>query len=225
MTARTYGHSGGPRMWQPCEPVQDEQPPDDLRVPSTFGRTSVGSSSKAACGEQFLASILQPTRSLTGCKTEASICSPPSSAFGLLRNSAALAWLTVLSTIAKIQLMEFGEILRDLRTRAGLGIRRLGPELGVSYTYLSKLENKEIRPSEELVRRVARYFAYDEDQLLMSAGRFLMKSSTFFATTLLGRYRISLTAFRSAAAEKGRETSPELKYGARRPARDPSSNG
>jgi transcriptional regulator with XRE-family HTH domain len=67
--------------------------------------------------------------------------------------------------------MEFGEILRDLRTRAGLGIRRLGPELGVSYTYLSKLENLEVRPSEDLVRRVARYFAYDEDQLLMSAGR------------------------------------------------------
>lgn len=67
--------------------------------------------------------------------------------------------------------MEFGEILRGLRTRAGLGIKRLAPELDVSYSYLSKLENKEIRPSEKFVRRVARYFQYDADRLLISSGR------------------------------------------------------
>ena len=67
--------------------------------------------------------------------------------------------------------MEFGGILRGLRTTAGLGIKRLAPDLGVSYTYLSKLENKDIRPSEKLVRRVARYFDYDADRLLMSTGR------------------------------------------------------
>ena len=67
--------------------------------------------------------------------------------------------------------MEFGEILRSLRTGVGLGIKKLAPELGVNYTYLSKLENREARPSEDFVRRVARYFNYDEDQLLMAAGR------------------------------------------------------
>jgi len=61
--------------------------------------------------------------------------------------------------------------LRGLRTGAGLGIKKLAPELGVNYTYLSKLENKEVRPSGDLVRRVARYFDYSEDQLLMAAGR------------------------------------------------------
>jgi transcriptional regulator with XRE-family HTH domain len=67
--------------------------------------------------------------------------------------------------------MEFGDILRSLRKSAGLGIKRLAPELGVNYTYLSKLENKEVRPSEDLVRRVARYFEYNEENLLMAAGR------------------------------------------------------
>jgi transcriptional regulator with XRE-family HTH domain len=67
--------------------------------------------------------------------------------------------------------MEFGEILRSLRTGAGLGIKKLAPELGVNYTYLSKLENKDVRPSEDFVKRVARYFDYNEDQLLMAAGR------------------------------------------------------
>jgi len=66
--------------------------------------------------------------------------------------------------------MEFGQILRQLRTKAGLGIKRLAPELGVTYSYLSKLENNEIGPSEGLVGRVASYFEYDRDQLLISAG-------------------------------------------------------
>jgi transcriptional regulator with XRE-family HTH domain len=67
--------------------------------------------------------------------------------------------------------MEFGQILRELRGQKAVGIKRLAPELGVSYTYLSKLENNEIRPSEELVDRIAAYFNYDRDRLLLSAGK------------------------------------------------------
>jgi len=50
-----------------------------------------------------------------------------------------------------------------------VGIKKLAPELGVSYSYLSKLENNQIRPSEELVQRVANYFSYDQDRLLLAA--------------------------------------------------------
>jgi HTH-type transcriptional regulator, competence development regulator len=64
---------------------------------------------------------------------------------------------------------EFGDILRGLRIKTGLGIKRLAPELGVSYTYLSKLENNQIRPSEDLVYRVAGYFGCNEDRLLLAA--------------------------------------------------------
>jgi HTH-type transcriptional regulator, competence development regulator len=67
--------------------------------------------------------------------------------------------------------MEFGQILRNLRTRSGIGIKRLAPELEVNYTYLSKLENNEISPSADLVDRVADYFNYDRDALLLSAGK------------------------------------------------------
>lgn len=65
--------------------------------------------------------------------------------------------------------MEFGDILRELRTNTGQGIKRLAPELGVNYTYLSKLESNQIRPSEQLVSRVAEYFHYDRDRLLLAA--------------------------------------------------------
>jgi HTH-type transcriptional regulator, competence development regulator len=65
----------------------------------------------------------------------------------------------------------FGKVLRQLRDQSGTGIKRLAPELGVSYTYLSKLENDTTAPSEEFVGRVAKYFNYDKDRLLLAAGR------------------------------------------------------
>lgn len=67
--------------------------------------------------------------------------------------------------------MDFGTVLRELREQQGIGIKKLAPELGVSYTYLSKLESNQIRPSADLVGRVAHYFHYDHDRLLLAAGR------------------------------------------------------
>lgn len=70
-----------------------------------------------------------------------------------------------------VAMEEFGDILRELRGQAGIGIKRLAPELGVDYSYLSKLENKQVRPSKEFVGRVADYFQYDRDRLLLAADK------------------------------------------------------
>jgi HTH-type transcriptional regulator, competence development regulator len=67
--------------------------------------------------------------------------------------------------------MRFGKVLRQLRAQRGLGIKKLAPDLGVSYSYLSKLENGEVGPSEDMVARVAKYFDYNRDRLLLSAGK------------------------------------------------------
>ena len=67
--------------------------------------------------------------------------------------------------------MRFGEILRQLRLESRQGIKKLAPELGVNYSYLSKLENGYIGPSAEFVARVANYFNYDRNRLLLSAGK------------------------------------------------------
>ena len=67
--------------------------------------------------------------------------------------------------------MEFGALLRSLRYRDGLGIKKLAPGLGVTHGYLSKLENTEAQPSEELLERVAAYFNYDSGEIFLSAGR------------------------------------------------------
>jgi HTH-type transcriptional regulator, competence development regulator len=65
----------------------------------------------------------------------------------------------------------FGGMFRRLRKTAGLGIKGLAPHLGVTYSYLSKLENGNTLPSEELVYRTARYFSCDPNPLLLAAGK------------------------------------------------------
>ncbi len=67
--------------------------------------------------------------------------------------------------------MRFGQILRQLRGQRGQGIKKLAPDLGVNYSYLSKLESGSISPSAEFVERVADYFHYDRSKLLLSAGK------------------------------------------------------
>jgi len=67
--------------------------------------------------------------------------------------------------------VRFGNILRELRNKSGTGIKRLAPELGVSYSYLSKVENEVLPPSEQFIERVSEYFGYDQDRLLLSAGK------------------------------------------------------
>ena len=65
----------------------------------------------------------------------------------------------------------FGRVLRKLRRTSGVGIKRLAPELGVSYSYVSKLENDVTAPSEQFVYKAAEYFETDPTVLLLAAGK------------------------------------------------------
>ena len=67
--------------------------------------------------------------------------------------------------------MSFGSTLRGLRQNRGIGIKGLARDLGVNYTYVSKMENDKGIPSTDTVQRIAAYFNYDEDELMLSAGR------------------------------------------------------
>lgn len=67
--------------------------------------------------------------------------------------------------------MNFGVLLKRLRKRKGISIKKLAPELNINYTYLSKLENDRLYPSEEVIKRVGEYFDYDTDELLISANK------------------------------------------------------
>ena len=69
--------------------------------------------------------------------------------------------------------MRFGDRVRELRTAMGLSQRALGERVGVSFTYISKVENGKLDfgdyPSEDLIRRLAAALDADEEELLLMA--------------------------------------------------------
>ena len=67
--------------------------------------------------------------------------------------------------------MKFGSLLKKLRTEKGVSIKKIAPHLGLNYTYISKLENSKVNPSQEVVKKISHYFNYDSDELLTAAGK------------------------------------------------------
>jgi transcriptional regulator with XRE-family HTH domain len=69
--------------------------------------------------------------------------------------------------------MRFGEAVRALRTAKGLTLRALGERVGVSYAYISKIENGKLDfgdyPGADLIRRLARVLGGDEEAMLLAA--------------------------------------------------------
>ena len=69
--------------------------------------------------------------------------------------------------------VRFGERLRELRKAKNLSQRTLGSQVGVSFTYISKVENEKLDfgdyPSEELICKLAKALDVDEDELLILA--------------------------------------------------------
>lgn len=69
--------------------------------------------------------------------------------------------------------MRFGEAVHALRTARGLSLRALGERVGVSYAYISKVENGKLDfggyPSADLIRRLAVVLGGDEEMMLLAA--------------------------------------------------------
>ena len=63
-----------------------------------------------------------------------------------------------------------GATLRDLRKRAKLGIKTVAPKVGISYTYLSKIENDVKRPTPGLVLMLCNHYGADADNLIARLG-------------------------------------------------------
>jgi transcriptional regulator with XRE-family HTH domain len=66
----------------------------------------------------------------------------------------------------------FGAIVRRLREERKIGLRKFAQMVGMSPTYLSKVERDEFKPpTEEKVRAIATALGQDADELLALAGR------------------------------------------------------
>jgi transcriptional regulator with XRE-family HTH domain len=65
----------------------------------------------------------------------------------------------------------FGTVLKSLRSANGYSIKTLAEQVEVNYTYLSKLENGHSSPSEDFIERIATFFNYDKEELMVRAGK------------------------------------------------------
>ena len=66
----------------------------------------------------------------------------------------------------------FGRRIQKRRRELGLTQRKVAAQLGIDFTYLSKLENERGEtPGEDTVRRLATILKIDEEELLALAGK------------------------------------------------------
>lgn len=70
--------------------------------------------------------------------------------------------------------MDFGSYIRQLRRANRLTQRSFAEQLGVDFTYISKIENNKVDnpPSEDVIRKMAQILETDEEELLDFAGKF-----------------------------------------------------
>jgi len=67
---------------------------------------------------------------------------------------------------------KFGAFIRREREAKEIGLREMAKKIGVSPTYLSKVERDEFPPpAEDKVRKIAAIIEQDADELLALAGR------------------------------------------------------
>lgn len=95
----------------------------------------------------------------------------------------------------------FGNTVRSLRTKRGIGLRKFAREVGISPTYLSKIERGEFPPpAEDKIVTISAALEQDRDTMLALAGR---------VSTDLGeairRYPQELGALLRATTQLGRE--------------------
>jgi transcriptional regulator with XRE-family HTH domain len=66
--------------------------------------------------------------------------------------------------------MDFGSYIKELRQKHNYSLRTLGERAGLSYSYISSIENNEGRPSRDAVIALAKGLHVPPDELLQKAG-------------------------------------------------------
>lgn len=66
----------------------------------------------------------------------------------------------------------FGEFVRNTRLELKIGLREFATKIGLSPTFISKMEVGEFKPpKEENIKKIAMILNIDKDELLAKAGR------------------------------------------------------
>lgn len=102
----------------------------------------------------------------------------------------------------------FGQRIRDLRQARSMSLRQAASELRISHPYLVQLEQGVETPSEELIRRIGKFFEVDAHELLFSA-RKIDQTITSVATSFPDQTARTLSEFRRDVFISHRSTDKE----------------
>jgi transcriptional regulator with XRE-family HTH domain len=91
--------------------------------------------------------------------------------------------------------LKFGAFVRREREAREIGLREMSKKIGVSPTYLSKVERDDFTPpTEDKVRAIARIIECDIDELLAMAGRMCVSPEPEFRQLLQDIRTLDLAA-------------------------------
>lgn len=65
--------------------------------------------------------------------------------------------------------MKFGVKMRELRKQNGVGVKTLARSVKVDHAYLSRIESGRVKPSEQIVRKLAKALKHEEAELMLLA--------------------------------------------------------
>ncbi|MBP1618704.1 MAG: helix-turn-helix protein [Bacteroidetes bacterium] len=68
--------------------------------------------------------------------------------------------------MSKNKVTTFAEQVRTLREEAQLSLREVAESIGIDTSLLGKIERNERQPTKEQIKRVAKYFKFDEKEMM-----------------------------------------------------------
>ncbi|WP_242038877.1 XRE family transcriptional regulator [Anabaena lutea] len=103
----------------------------------------------------------------------------------------------------KQESQSFGRCIWQARRKKGLSQRELAGKVGVDYTYLSKLENDHVEPSEKVIRSLAEHLSLNAEELIYLAGRMTQNDSEAFEELVKANYKEMPALFRRMRESPG----------------------
>ena len=94
----------------------------------------------------------------------------------------------------------FGRKIKKLRTKANLSLRDIAGKIGISFTYLCKVEKGSLPPpSEKIIYALADVFKIDQNELLNLAGKVPPDKAQYIKKKALEEFGPRLRAIRNQA--------------------------
>ncbi|WP_199337836.1 XRE family transcriptional regulator [Nostoc sp. FACHB-280] len=97
----------------------------------------------------------------------------------------------------------FGKFIWQARRKKGLSQRELATKVGVDSTYLSKLENDHVEPSEKVIRSLAEHLSLNAEELIYLAGRMTQHDSEALEELVKANYKEMPALFRRVRESPG----------------------